>query len=311
MWIVAVAWIYVVGLMAITEPNVVAGIMTFLVYCVLPLSILFYIAGSKRRRLRNDEAAAAPARQQRQPQPTAAAQTSALFQPDQAGQAAGDAVAPVRVKAVALGGGAMVAARTPASRHRAPAGSAPAHSCRPGICRAGPRTARTPPCTCAAFGAAHWPGSVSSTSVAHLELRRADRRPEPGGDLAGAGGAHRGHRFAQHASRPGRASRHAPRRPRCRPGRQTAPAGNRRSSPRTPRRAGWRCWRRPPAPAGRAARWPHRPRRCHAPAKSTPARPAAWPRTPARLRCTVSGIVADVQAEVSRRRRRHRRTDRC
>jgi hypothetical protein len=53
MWIVAVAWIYVVGLMALTEPNVVAGIMTFLGYCVLPLSILYYLSGSKRRRLRN------------------------------------------------------------------------------------------------------------------------------------------------------------------------------------------------------------------------------------------------------------------
>ena len=53
MLIVAVAWIYVVGLMAITEPNVVAGIMTFLGYCVLPLSILYYLSGSKRRRLRN------------------------------------------------------------------------------------------------------------------------------------------------------------------------------------------------------------------------------------------------------------------
>jgi len=57
MWIVAVAWIYVVGLMAITEPNVVAGIMTFFGYCVLPLSILYYLSGSKRRRLRNEEAA--------------------------------------------------------------------------------------------------------------------------------------------------------------------------------------------------------------------------------------------------------------
>ena len=57
MWIVAVAWIYVVGLMAITEVNLVAGIMTFLGYCVLPLSILFYLAGSKRRRMRNAQAA--------------------------------------------------------------------------------------------------------------------------------------------------------------------------------------------------------------------------------------------------------------
>ncbi len=56
MWIVAVAWIYVVGLMALTETSVVAGIMTFLFYCVLPLSILYYLSGSKGRRLRNEAA---------------------------------------------------------------------------------------------------------------------------------------------------------------------------------------------------------------------------------------------------------------
>jgi ABC-type transport system involved in cytochrome bd biosynthesis fused ATPase/permease subunit len=50
MWIVAVAWIYVVLLMAFTEPSVVAGIMTFLLYCVLPLGILFYLTGGKARK---------------------------------------------------------------------------------------------------------------------------------------------------------------------------------------------------------------------------------------------------------------------
>ena len=52
MMIVAVAWIYVVGLMALTESSMVAGIMTFLLYCVLPLSILFYLTGGRRRRAR-------------------------------------------------------------------------------------------------------------------------------------------------------------------------------------------------------------------------------------------------------------------
>lgn len=56
MWIVAIAWIYVVGLMALTEPSVVGGIMTFLFYCILPLSLVYYIAGRKKRR-----AATAPA----------------------------------------------------------------------------------------------------------------------------------------------------------------------------------------------------------------------------------------------------------
>lgn len=54
MWIVAVAWIYVVVLMAATEPTVTGGIMTFLAYCVVPLSILFYLTGSKRRRARRE-----------------------------------------------------------------------------------------------------------------------------------------------------------------------------------------------------------------------------------------------------------------
>lgn len=69
MLIVAVAWIYVVGLMALTEPTVVAGIMTFLLYCLLPLSILFYLTGSKRRALRRQRSEAA-ARRTAEPPPS-------------------------------------------------------------------------------------------------------------------------------------------------------------------------------------------------------------------------------------------------
>lgn len=54
MWIVAIAWIYVVGLMAFTESSIVSGVMTFVGYCVIPLSILFYITGGKRRRQRRE-----------------------------------------------------------------------------------------------------------------------------------------------------------------------------------------------------------------------------------------------------------------
>ena len=49
MLIVAIAWIYVVLLMSLTEPTVVAGIMTFLLYCVIPLAILLYVTGGFRR----------------------------------------------------------------------------------------------------------------------------------------------------------------------------------------------------------------------------------------------------------------------
>lgn len=51
MLIVAVAWIYVVGLMALTEPSVIGGIMTFFGYCVLPLSLVWYLFGRRRRRV--------------------------------------------------------------------------------------------------------------------------------------------------------------------------------------------------------------------------------------------------------------------
>jgi hypothetical protein len=59
MLIVAVAWIYVVGLMALTETSIVAGIVTFLFYCVLPLGTLMYIAGTGRRKARRRAAALA------------------------------------------------------------------------------------------------------------------------------------------------------------------------------------------------------------------------------------------------------------
>ncbi|USX24582.1 hypothetical protein NHH73_18400 [Oxalobacteraceae bacterium OTU3CINTB1] len=64
MLIVAIAWIYVVGLMALTEPTVVAGIVTFLFYCVLPLGTLIYIAGTGKRKARRraEEQAARDAR---------------------------------------------------------------------------------------------------------------------------------------------------------------------------------------------------------------------------------------------------------
>lgn len=58
MLLVAVAWIYVVGLMAATQPTFIAGFFTFLFYCVVPLSILFYLTGGRRRRARRERQAA-------------------------------------------------------------------------------------------------------------------------------------------------------------------------------------------------------------------------------------------------------------
>jgi hypothetical protein len=50
MHIVAIAWIYVVFMMAITEATPVAGVMTFLLYGVFPLTIVLYLMGTPKRK---------------------------------------------------------------------------------------------------------------------------------------------------------------------------------------------------------------------------------------------------------------------
>jgi preprotein translocase subunit YajC len=56
MYIIAIAWIYVVLLMAVTEPTLTASIMTFLFYCVLPLTLFFYLIRTpQRKRMRQNE----------------------------------------------------------------------------------------------------------------------------------------------------------------------------------------------------------------------------------------------------------------
>jgi membrane protein implicated in regulation of membrane protease activity len=64
MYIVAIAWIYVTLLMALTEANVIAGILTFLLYGVAPLSVLLWLFGAPtRRRLRNAKSLDDPVRE--------------------------------------------------------------------------------------------------------------------------------------------------------------------------------------------------------------------------------------------------------
>lgn len=55
MHIAAVGWLYVTLMMAITEETVVAGIMTFFLYGVLPTLIILYISGSGQRRRRREQ----------------------------------------------------------------------------------------------------------------------------------------------------------------------------------------------------------------------------------------------------------------
>lgn len=56
MHIAAVGWIYVTLMMAITEETVVAGIMTFFFYGVLPTLVILYVGGTGRRRQRRAQA---------------------------------------------------------------------------------------------------------------------------------------------------------------------------------------------------------------------------------------------------------------
>jgi len=57
MYIVALAWIYVVFMMSITEQSVIAGVMTFLLYGILPVAIILYVMGTpqRKRKRRNAE----------------------------------------------------------------------------------------------------------------------------------------------------------------------------------------------------------------------------------------------------------------
>lgn len=50
MYIVAIAWIYVVLMMSITEKSIIAGILTFVFYGLAPLALFLWIFGTPARR---------------------------------------------------------------------------------------------------------------------------------------------------------------------------------------------------------------------------------------------------------------------
>ncbi|RIX42483.1 MAG: hypothetical protein D3M94_18265 [Rhodocyclales bacterium GT-UBC] len=52
MYIIAIGWLYVTLLVAANEPSVIAGIISFLFYGLLPCSLLIWIGSSKARRQR-------------------------------------------------------------------------------------------------------------------------------------------------------------------------------------------------------------------------------------------------------------------
>ena len=70
MFIVAIGWLYVVLMMSITETTPVAGVMTFILYGLVPVSLLLYISGGRQRKRRR-------AAEQQERQRQAAAQAEA------------------------------------------------------------------------------------------------------------------------------------------------------------------------------------------------------------------------------------------
>lgn len=89
MYLVAIAWIYVVLMMALAEAvsprgSVLGAVITLLMYGVGPLALLLYILGTPHRRRRRKALEAA----------ASAAERSATA-PDGGGEAAGGTVAPV------------------------------------------------------------------------------------------------------------------------------------------------------------------------------------------------------------------------
>lgn len=52
MYIIAIGWLYVTLLVAANEASIVAGVISFLFYGLLPCGLLLWISGSKVRRQR-------------------------------------------------------------------------------------------------------------------------------------------------------------------------------------------------------------------------------------------------------------------
>ena len=100
MYIVPIAWIYVALMMSVAEASnsngtVLGGLMTFILYGLLPVGLVLYIMGTPGRkrllRAREEEDRAAYAAQQ-----TAANRQGSGNTPDTGSQPPADTVAPVR-----------------------------------------------------------------------------------------------------------------------------------------------------------------------------------------------------------------------
>jgi membrane protein implicated in regulation of membrane protease activity len=97
MYLVLIAWIYVAFMMAVAEAtspvgSLLGAVFTFLLYGVLPMSVVAYIMGTpaRRRAIKAQEAA------EREQALASTSQSPVSAAPDAHCEASGDAVAPVR-----------------------------------------------------------------------------------------------------------------------------------------------------------------------------------------------------------------------
>jgi hypothetical protein len=68
MYVIAIGWLYVTVLMAATEPNLTAGVLTFTFYGLAPLALFLWLFGTPQRR-RNRAAAGAQRERRKQTGP--------------------------------------------------------------------------------------------------------------------------------------------------------------------------------------------------------------------------------------------------
>lgn len=105
MYLIAIAWMYVVLMMTVAEAtnangSVLGALMTFVLYGLLPLGIVLYIFGTpgrKRARLASEAAATRAAENPtRSADAPATPDAASVGAPNHRDHAAGDAVAPIR-----------------------------------------------------------------------------------------------------------------------------------------------------------------------------------------------------------------------
>ncbi len=92
MYIVAIAWLYVLMLVSVMQPTIFRGIVTFLGAGLFPLALFLYLVGTPQR-LRNRDKTAAEGAQQLSPQTPDS--TDSTSPPDPPDLRAADAPAPI------------------------------------------------------------------------------------------------------------------------------------------------------------------------------------------------------------------------